>query len=314
MLAIRPEFRCLRSFVGPVVAVVYVAVALTTSACATAPKPVENPQNFRAKIPVPQRVSVADKGFLADFAKTYRFRLGQPRSMQFTPDGKTILFLRSGARSFVQDLYALDVATGNEKVVLTAKSLLKGAAEHLSAEEKARRERMRQTARGLASYALSRDGKRLLVPLSGRLYVVDRDTSKVTELATAKGKYVLDPQLNRAGSHVSYVIDGDVYVHDIAKSKEKRLTTKAHDNVSNGTAEFVAQEEMRRRHGNWWSPDGKLLLVQSTDNTGVERLHTYDPAHPEKASRGSAYPRPGKKNAVVTLSIRVIRGDRKSVV
>ena len=293
-----------------VVGLVLAACFVSVSACATAPGPVVKSQRLLLKPPNPKPKSIADPGFLADFAKTYRFRLGQPRSLQITPDGKTVLFLRSGSRSFVQDLYALDVASGKERVVLSAESLLKGAAEHLSAEEKARRERMRQTARGLASYALSRDGKRLLVPLSGRLYVVNRATSKVVELATPKGKYALDPQLNRGGTHVSYVIDGDVYVYDISKGKERRLTALATKNVSYGSAEFVAQEEMRRRHGNWWSPDGKVLLIQRTDNTGVERLHTYDPAHPERASRGSAYPRPGKKNALVSLSLHGIRAGK----
>lgn len=254
--------------------------------------------------------SVADPGFLGDFAQTYRFRLGQPRAVTVVADGSKVLFLRSGSRSFVQDLYELDTKTGKEQVVLTAKSLLKGAAEHLSATEKARRERLRQTARGLASFQVSKDGKSLLVPLSGRLYLVTRATGAVRELSTPKGKFALTPRLSPDGKWVSYVVDGDAFVHALASDKPAQLTKRAGPAVDFGSAEFVAQEEMQRRDGLWWSPDSKSVVVQKTDNTGVEQLHTYDPAHPERASHGSYYPRPGKKNAVVTLLIYPTKGGK----
>ena len=116
----------------------------------------------------------AEPGFLEQYAATGRFRLGQPRQITPAPDGKAVLFLRSGPRDRVLDLYELDLENGRERVLLTAAEILKGAAETLSAEEKARRERMRVSARGIASFELSRDGKRILVPLSGRLFVIDR--------------------------------------------------------------------------------------------------------------------------------------------
>ena len=40
----------------------------------------------------------------------------------------------------------------------------------------------------------------------------------------------------------------------------------------NGLAEFVAQEEMSRFSGFWFSPDGKRIAFQATDHTGVEQL------------------------------------------
>jgi dipeptidyl-peptidase-4 len=92
--------------------------------------------------------------FLSQFAATSRFRRGRPASIAWTPDDKSVLFLRSGPRSFVQDLWQYDVATGRERVILTADSLLGGGEEKLSVEELARRERQRQTARGIASFQL----------------------------------------------------------------------------------------------------------------------------------------------------------------
>jgi dipeptidyl-peptidase-4 len=126
--------------------------------------------------------SVVDPDFVAGYTATYRFRLGAPRSLTVTPGGDSVLFLRSGPRSFVHDLWRLDPATGAEAVFLTAADMLAGQAETLTAEEKARRERMRQTSRSIASYEVPAEGKRLLVPLSGRLFVVDRATRSVCTL------------------------------------------------------------------------------------------------------------------------------------
>lgn len=61
-----------------------------------------------------------DTTFLGQSAATGGFNLGRPTAIEVAPDGKTVLFLRSGARTFVRDLYELDVATGKERVLLTA--------------------------------------------------------------------------------------------------------------------------------------------------------------------------------------------------
>src|SRR5438094_4889877 len=91
-------------------------------------------------------VRAENEGFLRQYAETYRFSLGRPRAMQLVNDGSAVLFLRSQPRSFVQDLYEFDCATGRERVLLTAEKILAGGDEQLSAEEKALRERLRLAA------------------------------------------------------------------------------------------------------------------------------------------------------------------------
>lgn len=245
--------------------------------------------------------------FLEQFAATYRFRLGQPGGFKVSPDGKSVLFLRSESRGFVQNLFELDLATGVERVLLTAEQILAGAEEELSEEEKARRERMRSVSRGLASYQLSRDGQRLLVPLSGRLYVYDRSSGKAREVG-APGPFANDPQLSPDGNYVTCVREGDVYVIDVEKNQEKRLTSRSKPEESFGLAEFVAQEEMGRFHGTWWSPDSRHLAVQHTDTTGLETMHIMDPTHPERPPQSWPYPRPGKRNAAVGLVLLPVGG------
>jgi dipeptidyl-peptidase-4 len=240
--------------------------------------------------------------FLAQIAATSRFTRGRPAAITVTRDGRSVLFLRSGPRSFVQDLYEYDLATRREHVLLTAASILRGGEEVLTPEERARRERQRLTARGIASYELSRDGRRILVPLSGRLYVIERASGALKPLESAAG-FPIDPHFSPDGTRIACVRNHNLYVTDIGTGAERRLTEDGGDTRANGEAEFVAQEEMGRQHGFWWSPDGRTLAFQHTDVSGVEVLTISDPAHPELPPQTWPYPRPGRKNAAVTLGL-----------
>ncbi len=74
--------------------------------------------------------------FLEQFAKTNRFRLGEPGAFKVTPDGSAVLFLRSeGPESFVQELWMFDASTGKERKVLSAADLLGKGDENLTPEE-----------------------------------------------------------------------------------------------------------------------------------------------------------------------------------
>ncbi|MFN3201554.1 MAG: DPP IV N-terminal domain-containing protein [Bradymonadia bacterium] len=277
------------------------------TACGGGPTPQE-------KTPVttaPGNDSIADPGFLKAYAATYRYRMGLPRAITLTPNGEEVLFLRSGPRSFVGNLYAFDTATGKERVLLTAEQILGGAEENLTDEEKARRERMRLAARGITSFTLTADGKSIIVPLSGRLFMVERASGKVTELKSEAG-FPIDPRLSPDGKQLAAVRGGDLYVMPIdGSAPERRLTTRKgpDDTVSYGAAEFVAQEEMARYEGYWWSPDSQSIVYQRTDTAGMEIFQIADPSDPSKAPQKWPYPRPGGKNADVQLFVQPLGAE-----
>ena len=87
---------------------------------------------------------------------------------------------------------------------------------------------------------------------------------------------------------------GDLCVIDLASGEERTSSRPEGDRVSWGAPEFVAQEEMNRFDGYWWSPDSKWLLVQRTDETDVERMRIADPTA-RAGRREFAYPRPGAR-------------------
>ena len=253
--------------------------------------------------------SVADDSFPGLYAQTSGFRAGRPAAMSFTPDGNHLLFLRSEARDGQRSLYALNVTSGEENVLLTADQVLQGDSEELSDEERALRERLRMTASGITSYELSPDGSLVLVPLSGHLYIVTLATRAVRELAS-EGGYANDPRFAPDGRHVSCVRNGELYVIEVVNGRQRRITRRRGEHVVTGLAEFVAQEEMSRYHGYWWSPDGRSIVYQETDTEGVETLYAGNPINPSSEPHGSPYPRAGTANAKVRLGIVSSSGGR----
>ena len=83
--------------------------------------------------------------------------------------------------------------------------------------------------------------------------------------------------------------------------------------VTYGLPEFIAAEEMHRRRGYWWSPDGSALLVARVDETPVNRWHIADPANPEREPVRVAYPAAGTPNADVSLFLVALDGSSMPV-
>ena len=249
-----------------------------------------------------------DDAFLGQYAQTHAFTNGLPKQARPTPDGRWVLFLRSEPTSSVQSLYAFDVATGKTEQVLTAEALLQGATQQLSVAERAALERKRISARGFTGFELSTDGKTLVTVLSGRVYRVDVAALTAGKPLSASSRPlglegVLSPVLSADGAQLGYVKDYDLHVLDVASGHSRQLSTGGTERLSHGLAEFVAEEEMGRFDGFWWSPDGKHLAYEESDTREVETFTIQDPARPEQPANTFPYPRPGKANAKVRLGL-----------
>jgi dipeptidyl-peptidase-4 len=242
----------------------------------------------------------ADLRYFRELVETRNYSLGQPVSPRFTPDGKAVIFLRGGARDPVLRLYEFTLADGKLREILTPEKLLQGAEEKLNAEERSRRERERQSLRGFTSFQLSMDGDKLLVALSSKLYVITRADSHVTELP---GRNWIDPHFSPDGRSVAAINGGELHVIDLETQTDVPLTSGATETIQHGLAEFVAQEEMERHEGFWWSPDSQSIAYQETDNSGVESRFIADPLHPETPPARNFYPRAGTNNAKVRLGV-----------
>ncbi|HEX4978979.1 MAG TPA: DPP IV N-terminal domain-containing protein [Acidimicrobiales bacterium] len=212
-----------------------------------------------------------------------------PGSIAFAPGGGDLTWLQSPAGDLARELQAVDLSTGEVRVLAGG-----GAGEDdLSLEEKLRRERTRQLAVGVTSYAWADDAEVLLVPLPDGLHV---GPPGALRLVLAAGSPPIDPRLSPDGTRVAFVRDGDLW----CAPPERRLTFAADEGRTAGLADFVAQEEMDQPHGFWWSPDGARLAFLDVDESAivVTRLPHADGTHEDHR-----YPFAGGVNPTVRLGV-----------
>ncbi|HTR92044.1 MAG TPA: prolyl oligopeptidase family serine peptidase [Trebonia sp.] len=237
-------------------------------------------------------------------ARTRGFTLGVPRAFQISPDGQRVIFLRSKAGSDpVNCLWELNLATGEESLVADPRAL--GAdEENLPPEERARRERVRETAAGIVAFSTDHDATLAVFALSGQVFTVPLGVPSATPQLLATQTPALEPRIDPAGKLVAYVHDGALCDVNLATG-EDRVVAKE-DGVTFGLAEFIAAEEMDRARGYWWAPDGKSILIERVDESPVHRWHIADPANPDKKPNVVAYPAAGTPNAEVSLFIATL--------
>ncbi|WAL67669.1 prolyl oligopeptidase family serine peptidase [Amycolatopsis cynarae] len=248
--------------------------------------------------------------FLRKQARTQRFTLGTPREFRASPDGRRLLFLRSESGVDRRNsLWELDLETGAETKVVDAAELLPGE-EHLPAEERARRERSRESAGGVVGYATDTKVRIAAFSLSGKLYTVDLGTREVTERV---GGAVVDPRPDPAGARVAYVRDRRLRVIELATGEDRVVAAEDDEDVAWGLAEFIAAEEMNRARGYWWSPDGRTLLAERSDRARVPRWTIADPSDPKAPANVVAYPAAGENNVEVSLAFFGLDGSRVDV-
>jgi dipeptidyl-peptidase-4 len=245
-------------------------------------------------------------------ARTQLFTLGAPDHFNVSPDGATVLFLRSRAGDDpVSCLWALNAGIGAERLVTDAAALLGGRAEEIPEAELARRERDREYGAGIVSYATDDAVRLVSFALSGGLWTVDVTGGPPRRLP-ADGA-VVDPRPDPTGQRIAYLADGALRVIEADGTADHAIAVPEKPDVAYGAAEHAAAESMGRTRGYWWAPDGACLLVARVDATAVSLWHIADPADPAKPPRAVRYPAAGTANADVTLWIIGVDGSRAQV-
>jgi dipeptidyl-peptidase 4 len=256
-------------------------------------------------------VNEAKESFPRRSARTRRFTLGRPRSFSVAADGSRVAFLRSPAGDDpLTGLWVLDVETGTERLVADPRTLDGSIEEQLSAVERARRERARETAGGIVSYAPDPALRLASFALSGVLFLADLVTGDVRALP-AKAP-VFDPRPAPTGEHVAYVNDGAFRVVSVP-GDDRCLAEDEDPDVTWGLAEFIAAEEMGRLRGFWWSPDGRAIAVARVDTRPVGVWYIPDPSDPASEPQRVRYPAAGTANADVSLFVLDLDGSGREV-
>ncbi len=228
------------------------------------------------------------------------------RGVAFSPDGRLVTYLRARTDDpTTLDLWAVDAAGGEPRRLVDASALETG--EPLSEAETARRERMRISERGVVQYSWDSQGRQILVPVSGDLYLAQVADGAVRRLTQTPGDEV-DAKVSPEGGFVSFVRDQNLYVVPTAGGAERALTTEGRDAVSYATADFIAQEELDRDAGYWWSPGDARIAYARVDESTVDLVPRLEIGPDGSAVAQQRYPRAGRPNALVQLFVQSLSG------
>ncbi len=242
---------------------------------------------------------------LEQVAKYPRPGMSGLRRVGFTPDSSKVAFLFSAQKTLVQQLWTYQIATGKQEQ-LTG-SAAEATTGPLSREEELRRERSRVRELGVTDYQFAKLApiQTLLIPMGGWLYLKKGD-GPLTRLENSQGAQ--DPRFNPDGSKVAFVRNDELLVLDITSGEIKTLTSGAGGGITNGLAEYVAQEEMNRSEGFWWSPDGSKLAYIQADSRHIPHYTIMHQGIVKPEVEEHRYPFAGEPNAYLKLGLIPVEG------
>lgn len=225
-----------------------------------------------------------------------------PSQLKFSPTGDFVGYLRgSSSHPNVNDLWVYDVREQKHRLLVAAEQLVADSAQ-MSATERARRERLRIRASGIVDYEWSKSGEQLLIPISGQLFLMNLQGSEVTAL-TGPEISVTDARFSPQSNFVSFVSNNQLFILDLATQKLTQVSPQASTTLHYGVAEFVAQEEMKRMTGYWWSPDEQSIALTQVDTSPVQIQTRTDVYADRTEVVQQRYPFTGTNNARVDLGI-----------
>ncbi|GGD11970.1 peptidase S9 [Aquisalinus flavus] len=224
--------------------------------------------------------------------------LRQPR---VSPDGRLVTLLRGREDDASQlDLWAYDTATGDASMLVSSTDLVGDV--DLSEEEKNRRERQRIYASGIVSYQWDAKGAQILFPLGGDIFLYQLADGRAVKV-TDTGTFETDPKISPAGRYVSFIRNDELFVYDLATGTEQQLSSGATGTIRNGVSEFVAQEELDRDTGYWWSPDDRLIAYTQIDESPVDIVERLDFGPDGTRTISQRYPFAGTDNVTIRLGV-----------
>ena len=192
-----------------------------------------------------------------------------PGKLAFSPDDRLITYLFSSQRDLTLQLYAFDPQENQHSLLVTPPE--GGVTEaNVSLEEALRRERQRQRDLGVTDYAWAKHHQRILVPAQGNIYTSEGPNQALRKIVSGDKHPALDPRFSPDGEWVAYVQDAELYIVAADGGKPRQLTRGARSTgKTHGLAEYIAQEEMKRSQGYWWSEDSRWLAFTEVDETHI---------------------------------------------
>ena len=223
-----------------------------------------------------------------------------PETTEWSPDGSKLSFVQRDERGEKGELWYVDTASGEKKVLVSAAKL--ATLDPDVNKVKNEREKERLTRYHVAAYLWAPDSKHLIFDSQGQLWLYDLGNDTAVQFTSA-GDPSGDPKFSPDGRHVAYVRKHNLYVRPVTGKDEKQLTKDTADSLFNGDIDWVYAEELGVRSNYFWSPDSKDIVFLHMDETNVPTYPITDwmPTHPTVDQE--KYPKVGDPNPVVKLGV-----------
>ncbi len=176
----------------------------------------------------------------------------------------------------------------------------------------------------LSNYTFSKDETKLLLvtddqPIYRRsssaiIYVYDLKTGKTTELSK-NGKQMF-ATFSPTGNKVAFVRDNNLFIKDLDTDTETQITTDGKNNeIKNGWADWVYEEEFSKANYFEWNADGTKLAYVRFDERHVKEysFDTYNNnLYPDKVT--FKYPKAGEDNSILTVHVYDFQSAKTTMV
>jgi dipeptidyl-peptidase 4 len=230
-----------------------------------------------------------------------------PENIKWSPDGSKVSFVQRDDAGDHGELWYVDAATGEKKVLVSEAKLasLAPAADKIRDE----REKERVTRYHVAAYQWAPDSKHLLFSSNGQLWLYDLDSGTALQFTSSPDPSE-DPKFSPDGNRIAFLRKHNLFVEPISGKDGKQLTDDTDENILNGEVDWVYAEELSVRSNYFWSPDSNQIAFLQMDERPVPTYPITDwlPTHPKADLE--KYPKAGDPNPLVRLGVISAKGGR----
>jgi dipeptidyl-peptidase 4 len=230
-----------------------------------------------------------------------------PENIKWSPDGKRLSFVQRDDSGDHGELWYVDAAAGEKKVLVSEGKLAALAPD--AAKIKNEREKERVTRYHVAAYVWSPDSASLLFDSQGQLWLYSLASGTAVQF-TSSPDASEDPKFSADGSQIAYVRKHNLYVQAVKGGKTRQLTDDNDENILDGEVDWVYAEELSVRSNYFWSPDGRDIAYLQMNEKSVPTYPITDwlPTHPKVDME--KYPKAGDPNPVVRLGVVEAKGGK----
>ena len=228
-----------------------------------------------------------------------------PEAVQWSPDGKKLTFVKRDDSGEHGELWYVDTATGEKKVLVSEAKLASLAPDATKIKDEREKERVLRY--HVAAYVWSPDSKSLLFDSNGQLWIYSLENGVAVQFTSSPDPSE-DPKFSPDGNHIAYLRKHNLYVQPLAGQSGKQLTDDTDENLLNGEVDWVYAEELEVRSNYFWSPDSKDIVFLQMNEKQVPTYPITDwlPTHPKVEQE--KYPKVGDPNPEVRLGVISAKG------